>query len=86
METVDLSVNYKMCTNLSLHPIFESVLVKISFYLLVERGRDPNAVAVLLEDSAALVGVLLASGCLGLASHTGNYMFDALGSITIGGK
>ena len=50
------------------------------------RGRDPNAVAVLLEDSAAVTGLLLASGCLGLASYTGNMIYDAIGSISIGGK
>ena len=52
----------------------------------VVRGRDPNAVAVLLEDSAAVTGLLLASGCLGLASYTGNMIYDAIGSISIGGK
>ena len=50
------------------------------------RGRDPNAVAVLLEDSAAVAGLLLASGCLGLTSYTGNIIYDAIGSISIGGK
>lgn len=49
------------------------------------RGRDPNAVAVLLEDSAAVAGLLLAAGCLGLTSYTGNIIYDAIGSISIGG-
>ena len=50
------------------------------------RGRDPNAVAVLLEDSAAVAGLLLAAGCLGLTSYTGNIIYDAIGSISIGGE
>ena len=50
------------------------------------RGRDPNAVAVLLEDSAAVAGLLLATGCLALTSYTGNIIYDAIGSISIGGK
>ena len=55
------------------------------FFFEVVRGRDPNAVAVLLEDSAAVAGLFLAAGCLGLTSYTGNIIFDAIGSITIGG-
>ena len=53
--------------------------------LVVLRGRDPSAVAVLLEDSAAVGGVFLAGGCLGLTHYTGNPIYDAIGSITIGG-
>jgi len=50
----------------------------------VSRGRDPNAVAVLLEDSAAMAGILIAATSLGLTSLTGNLLFDAVGSISIG--
>eukprot|EP00795_Rhopilema_esculentum_P000261 gene261-9909_t len=56
----------------------------LSFKEYLVRGRDPNAVAVLLEDSAAVAGLFLAAGCLGLTSYTGNIIFDAIGSITIG--
>ena len=56
------------------------------FLNAVLRGRDPTAVAVLLEDSAAVSGVILAATCLGLAHFTGNPVYDALGSIGIGGK
>eukprot|EP00794_Sanderia_malayensis_P007174 gene7174-7980_t len=56
----------------------------LSFKEYLVRGRDPNAVAVLLEDSAAVAGLLLAAGCLGLTSYTGNTIFDAIGSISIG--
>ena len=44
----------------------------------VLRGRDPTAVTVLLEDSAAVSGVLLAAASLGLAHHTGNTVYDAI--------
>jgi zinc transporter 9 len=50
------------------------------------RGRDPSAVAVLLEDSAAVAGVFLAGSAIALTHITGNVIYDALGSITIGGK
>ena len=42
------------------------------------------AVAVLLEDAAAVIGVVIASACVGLAAWTGNPIFDAIGSILIG--
>lgn len=50
------------------------------------RGRDPSAVTVLLEDGAAVAGVILATGCLGLTSYTGSPVFDAIGSVIIGGN
>ncbi len=49
------------------------------------RGRDPSAVAVLAEDGAAVAGLLIAASCLGLTSYTGNGVYDAVGSIAIGG-
>lgn len=49
------------------------------------RGRDPSAVAVLAEDGAAVTGLLIAASCLGLTSYTGNVIYDAVGSIAIGG-
>ena len=52
---------------------------------VVLRGRDPTAVAVLLEDSAAVTGVLLAATALGFSHITGNSVYDAIGSIAIGG-
>ena len=55
------------------------------WFYLVLRGRDPSAVAVLLEDSAAVTGVLLAATALGLSQITGNSVYDAIGSIAIGG-
>ncbi len=51
-------------------------------YLRTE--ADPSAVAVLLEDSAACLGVIIAMACIGLAIVTGDPRWDAVGSITIG--
>ena len=39
-----------------------------------------------MEDSAAVTGVLLASTCLALVHITGNPIYDAIGSISIGGE
>lgn len=57
----------------------------VSFTDYVVRGRDPSAVAVLAEDGAAVAGLLIAASCLGLTSYTGNGVYDAIGSIAIGG-
>jgi zinc transporter 9 len=40
-------------------------------------------VAVLLEDGAAELGVILAAGCLAMAQYTGNPRWDAVGSIVV---
>lgn len=53
------------------------------FKYLREKG-DPSTVAVLLEDSAACAGVLIALACIGLASWTGQLWWDGVGSILIG--
>ena len=46
-------------------------------------GSDPMAVAVLLEDAAAVIGVLIVLACIGLYILTGNPIFDAIGSLII---
>jgi cation diffusion facilitator family transporter len=46
--------------------------------------RNAELVVVLGEDVAALVGLVIAFVFVGLATLTGNMMFDALGSIAIG--
>ncbi|ARP82872.1 cation transporter [Bordetella genomosp. 8] len=50
----------------------------------VEAGKDPTAFAVLLEDSAAMLGLLFALAGLTLSEVTGNMMYDGAASIVIG--
>lgn len=50
----------------------------------VEAGKDPTAFAVLLEDSAAISGLLFALAGLTLSEVTGNMMYDGAASIVIG--
>ena len=59
-------------------PVVNSILYTVL------RGRDPTAVAVLMEDSAAVAGVFIAGSALTLTHFTGNVIYDAFGSITIG--
>ena len=55
----------------------------MTFSQYVKEGPDPMAVAVLLEDAAAVFGVVMASTCIGLFVLTGNPIWDAIGSILI---
>lgn len=50
-----------------------------------ERFHDADSatVAVLLEDSVAVLGVAVAAGSIGLAYFTGNPVWDALGSLVV---
>ena len=48
-------------------------------------SKDPSVVTVLLEDSAALLGLIAAFVGILLAQVTGDPRFDGLGSIVIGG-
>jgi cation diffusion facilitator family transporter len=50
----------------------------------VKHTRNAELVVVLGEDIAALLGLVIAFAFVALAAATGNAMFDALGSITIG--
>jgi len=50
---------------------------------ILEYG-DPTTIAVLLEDAIAVVGVSIAFGSILLTKYTGNPLWDAAGSITIG--
>ncbi len=50
----------------------------------VRASKDPEIPVVLLEDSAALVGLVLAFAGVVLAELTGEPAFDAAGSVAIG--
>ena len=46
-------------------------LIVVCSTCAVMQSRDPSTNVVLLEDAAAVLGVILASGCMGLTSLTG---------------
>jgi len=57
----------------------------MSFFGYVANGPDTMGVAVLLEDGAAILGVVIATLCTACTYFTGNLTYDAIGSIVIGG-
>jgi solute carrier family 30 (zinc transporter), member 9 len=56
----------------------------LPFFEYVRERADPAAVAILLEDGAAVLGVLLAAGGIAASYFTGNPVFDASASLIIG--
>lgn len=50
----------------------------------VKKSKDPSLVAVVLEDSAAVLGIIVAAIALGLSVWTGDGRWDGVGSIVIG--
>ncbi|XP_021491174.1 proton-coupled zinc antiporter SLC30A9, mitochondrial isoform X1 [Meriones unguiculatus] len=55
-----------------------------TFYKYVMESRDPSTNVILLEDTAAVLGVIIAATCMGLTSVTGNPLYDSLGSLSVG--
>jgi len=54
------------------------------FFAFLWSEADPSAVAVILEDSAACIGVVIAFGAIVLTSITGEQYWDAIGTLLIG--
>lgn len=50
----------------------------------VHRGKDPTMFVVLFEDSAAMIGLLVAMAGIFLADYTGMYWMDGAASVIIG--
>lgn len=55
-----------------------------SLVAFIRHAKQPELPVILLEDIAALTGLVLAFGGVGLTLVTGDPMFDALGTIAIG--
>ncbi|KAK9817734.1 hypothetical protein WJX72_001395 [[Myrmecia] bisecta] len=56
----------------------------LPFAEFVRRGLDPTSIAVMLEDGAAVTGLLIAVASTYMVYSTGNSVWDAVGSICIG--
>jgi cation diffusion facilitator family transporter len=49
-----------------------------------QEGKDPSILTVMVEDSAALLGIAIAALGISLSEMTGNTIYDAIGSLAIG--
>lgn len=56
----------------------------LGFWQYVLQGYKPSVNVVLLEDIAAVGGVIIAGSCIYLTHITGNPLYDAVGSLMIG--
>ncbi len=54
------------------------------FFHFIRRTRNPEYPVLLLEDSGALLGLLIALIAVTVSTITGNGLFDGIGSILIG--
>ncbi|MDQ7011909.1 MAG: heavy metal transporter, partial [Mariprofundaceae bacterium] len=54
------------------------------FFEYFAETRDPTTLAVLIEDTVAVLGLLLALAGMSLAAWTGLLLFDAIAAILIG--
>jgi cation diffusion facilitator family transporter len=57
---------------------------KQSWIQFIRHAKSPELPVVLLEDVAALLGLVLALGGVGLSVITGNPIYDAYGTLAIG--
>jgi cation diffusion facilitator family transporter len=55
-----------------------------SLYQFIRHAKSPELPVVLLEDMAALIGLVLAFGGVGLTVLTGDPIWDAIGTLAIG--
>jgi cation diffusion facilitator family transporter len=63
---------------------FSKVKGRFGYIEAVQRGKDPSMFVVLFEDSAAMLGLLIALLGIWLSQLTGNAVYDGLASILIG--
>ncbi|MDZ7693473.1 MAG: cation diffusion facilitator family transporter [Balneolaceae bacterium] len=54
------------------------------YFEAVRKGKDPTTFVVLFEDSAAMLGLIVAFIGIGVGQLTGNPMYDGIASIIIG--
>ena len=56
----------------------------LTFFAYIRESKDPTAKTVIFEDSAALLGILIAAAGLYLTEHGDGAYWDGVASITIG--
>lgn len=63
---------------------FNKVRGKKGYIEAVNKGKDPSLFLILFEDSAAMLGLVIALAGLYLTDITGNSTYDSIASILIG--
>jgi cation diffusion facilitator family transporter len=63
---------------------FRAAKGSLGWWEAITRSKDPPAFIVLLENGAAMAGIIAAAGGVFLAQLTGNPFFDGAASIVIG--
>lgn len=63
---------------------FKKVKGKQGYIEAVHRGKDPTLFVVLFEDSAAMLGLVVAFAGIGLSQLTGILILDGIASVVIG--
>jgi cation diffusion facilitator family transporter len=63
---------------------FNKTRGKLGYYEAVRSGKDPTLFVVLFEDSAAMLGLVVAFAGVALTDLTGIVYFDGIASILIG--
>jgi cation diffusion facilitator family transporter len=63
---------------------FNKVRGKWGYIEAIQRAKDPSIFVVLFEDSAAMLGLLVAFAGVALSQYTGILIFDSIASIIIG--
>jgi len=63
---------------------FKKVKGDRSYFEAVRKEKDPTIFVVLFEDSAAMLGLVIAFTGIGLGQLTGNPVFDGIASLLIG--
>ena len=63
---------------------FNKARGKLSWFQAVRRSKDPPAFIVLLENGAAMAGIVAAAIGLMLSQQTGNPFYDGAASVVIG--
>jgi len=63
---------------------FNKTRGKLTFFEALFRGKDPTVPVVLLEDTAAMFGLVIAFVSIGVSWLTHSQLPDAIGSILIG--
>jgi cation diffusion facilitator family transporter len=55
-----------------------------NIFLAIKNSKNPTVLTVFMEDSLAVIGLVIAAISITLTSLTGNHLFDAFGSMLIG--